>query len=192
MNRSFLIGLGTGVIAGALLLQLIWVGQGSFRESGSGVNTEWTQQQLEAAAAELNLKVYDESAELLTSEQWEQKLQSESNNSSDDSAGHVTENPVEPEPPSTPDVPNPSASEVIQPNSPEAVEITYHIDRGSSLSEVAKGLEQKGIIGDSEVFIRNAMKKKVSRIIQSGKYTFMTGEDEDSIIHKISTLPSDD
>ncbi|NUU61392.1 endolytic transglycosylase MltG [Paenibacillus agri] len=55
-NRSFLLGLGSGLVAGALLLQVMI----------SGNAAPLTKEQVLKGAAQLNLKVSDESGKLLT------------------------------------------------------------------------------------------------------------------------------
>lgn len=54
-NRSFMLGMGTGLITGALLLQLAMIGQGQSQQSSTDPKN-MTREQLEKAAAGLNLR----------------------------------------------------------------------------------------------------------------------------------------
>ncbi|MDU4698679.1 MAG: hypothetical protein E6Y08_22940, partial [Paenibacillus sp.] len=62
-NRQFMLGLGCGLIAGALLLQLMLIGQGGNKEL-------YTKEQIERAAVLAGLKVVEADQELLTEEEW--------------------------------------------------------------------------------------------------------------------------
>ncbi|MGV2788477.1 hypothetical protein GNF98_22960, partial [Clostridium perfringens] len=68
-NRTFMMGLGSGLVIGAVLLQLMWIGQGT----AASETQELTKEQLMAAAEALDMQVVEGSDELMTAEQWEEK-----------------------------------------------------------------------------------------------------------------------
>lgn len=77
-NRSFMLGMGTGLITGALLLQLAMIGQGQSQQSSIDPKN-MTREQLEKAAAELNLQINDSSDPKMTEEEWRNKVIKEGN-----------------------------------------------------------------------------------------------------------------
>jgi len=197
-NRHFMMGLGIGLIVGALLLQLMMVGQGSKGKL-------WTKEQVEQAAALLNLKVVEHEDELLTKEEWE--AQSEQATGSDQNSQPVSEGkkadvPVDPKAPTTPDTPEatdvsvndtskatepelPKTDVPEEPTKPEAAEVQYKITYGNTLTNVADGLYKKGVIASKDEFIKKAKERKINAKIRTGTYSFKAGEDYDSIIDKI-------
>lgn len=172
-NRNFMIGLGIGLIAGALLLQLMLIGQGSSSKLR-------TKEDVERAAALLNLKVVEQDAVLLTEEEW--RAQNEQN--SDPEQGEDTSSIQSPESPSSPV--SPTSPTVPDSKSEEDSYIEYKISQGTTLSGVAEGLLQAGIISDKASFLQQANAKEINYTVRAGTYQFETGEDYASIIKKLS------
>ncbi|WMT39167.1 hypothetical protein RE628_16940 [Paenibacillus sp. D2_2] len=158
-NRHFMMGLGIGLIVGALLLQLMMIGQG-----GSG--KLWSKEQVEQAAALLNLKVVEHDAELLTKEEWEAQSKQDGQatgsdqGSKPDSEGKKVDVPADPKTPTVPDTPattdasvndtskatvpeTPKTDVPKEPNKPEPEEVEYKITYGNTLTNVADGLSKK-------------------------------------------------
>lgn len=79
-KRSLWIGIGGGMIVGAVLLQLATVGQKALSDSNlEPVQTaKWTKEELETAAKSLDLKVVGAKDELYTESEWIQKKKQES------------------------------------------------------------------------------------------------------------------
>lgn len=216
-NRHFMIGLGIGLITGALLLQIMLLGQGNSGDL-------WTQQQVIDAAAKLDLKVVSNGETLLTEEEW--KLKSEESNE-DEETGHSSDTdsingsinqtdapgtPDAPAEPNTPESAQPSqtttdtssvsneapsdASSAKAPATPEApvvepqkVTVEYKVVYGTTLTELAEGLHKAGVISDKDAFIKKANAKKVTTKIRTGTYYFNIGEDYTSIIAKLTAKP---
>lgn len=197
-NRHFMMGLGVGLIVGALLLQLMLIGQ-----EGSG--KLWTKEQVEQAAELLNLKVVEHDDELLTKEEWEAQsgqatgLDEALKLESKDKKGNA---PKDPKAPSLPDTPattddgtkdtakatspeTPKTDAPEEPKKPEAAEVQYKISYGNTLTNVADGLHKKGVIANKNEFIKQAKARKINSKIRTGTYSFQVGEDYDSIIDKI-------
>lgn len=205
-NRHFMTGLGIGLIAGALLLQVMMLGQGNSGDLS-------TKQQVIDAASKLDLKVVDNGAILLTEEEW--KLKSEESVSVTDSIHesiNQTEAPNTPVEPNTPESAQPSkittdissvgseapsnATSAEAPSAPEKpavepqkVSVEYIVVYGTTLTGLAEGLHKAGVISDENAFIKKANAKKVTTKIRTGTYYFNIGEDYSSIIAKLTAKP---
>lgn len=200
-NRHFMLGLGIGLIIGALLLQIMMIGQGSYKALT-------TVKEVQQAAAELNLKVVDNKVELLTEDEWRAKYPEDVLSNGDVEKGS-TEDPVQPSSPDSPATPvspvepkteTDSSSikkeEEIQidtpksPEVPEPVVVEYRIRSGATLAGVASGLKKAGVISDETAFIKKASAKGINRKLQVGTYKFTKEEDFNSIISKITLKSS--
>ncbi|GGH17796.1 hypothetical protein [Paenibacillus segetis] len=203
-NRHFMLGLGVGLIIGALLLQVMMIGQGQPRNLS-------TMEQVQQAAAELNLKVVKNTEELLTEEEWKAKSQDAALSNGEDEKEASTLDPNEPATPESPltptspqepegeidsNVSKPDEKKITSPDSPnspdepEPVVVEYKIRSGATLSNVASGLKKAGVISDESAFIKKASAKGVNRKLQVGTYNFTIGEDFNSIISKITLKSS--
>lgn len=184
-NRQFMFGLGFGLIAGALLLQLMMFGQ---MQTGKLK----TKEQVEQAAAALQLKVVPADQELLTEAEWRAKTEEEGAQQETTNTTNTPESPQTPESPNNSEQPNagnvPESSAPSNPEQPEnkPVSIEYKIVSGSTLSGVAEGLLQAGVISDKDAFLKRAKDKKINYKVRTGTFAFEIGEDYDSIIAKIS------
>ncbi|WFR61806.1 hypothetical protein P9222_26155 [Paenibacillus amylolyticus] len=74
-KRSLWIGLGSGMIIGAVLLQLATVGQNALSDSNLDPvrTTNMTKEQLETAAKSLDMKLVGSEEELFTEAEWVEK-----------------------------------------------------------------------------------------------------------------------
>lgn len=212
-NRYFMLGLGAGLIIGAFLLQIMNIGQGQ-------QNKPVTVEQIQQAAEKLNLKVVSEDEQLLTEAEWKAKLEREAEDASASDEPTQPIQPEAPESPALPkepqsdsgkasDQPPTSKSEAPAPTAPEKpaaaepkeaestvidkpepVTVKYKIAYGDSLTAVADGLKQAGVISSSEAFIKEASKRGINTKIRTGTYSFQMGEKYSSIITKITAKPS--
>ncbi|USB32068.1 peptidase [Paenibacillus sp. YPG26] len=218
-NRTFMVGLGVGLILGALLLQIMLIGQGN--ESSQLL----TKPQVQQAAERLGMKVYDGNEQVLTAEEWEAKAKEERQKKEKDeaetkspaepaapsstktpAATSPTKTPAAPESTSTPKSPaapgnteaagKPATPKVTPPESSKATgpkkpeQIPFKISSGDNLTKVAEGLKGAGIISDKSAFIQNAVESKANYSLQTGNYIFKPGESLSSIISKITSKPS--
>ncbi|MBW4083274.1 hypothetical protein [Paenibacillus sp. S150] len=206
-NRSFMLGLGAGLILGALLLQLMI----------SGGASPLTKEQLIKEAARLNLTVA-ETAEGGTEPEEVNSGQS----SQEDPQASETELPAaSSQPPASPEasgVPSPAAAAepsaaagpeqpsapgasaavlppltappVSAPSTPEAAAgtLSVRIPTGATLSETADLLAEAGVIRDKAEFLKIANSRKANTRIQYGGYSFTGDESLDSIIDKLITV----
>lgn len=208
-NRSFMLGMGAGLIVGALLLQLAIIGQGQTQQSASK-STDLTREQVETAANRMNLQVTDTTDKLMTEEDWRNKvIQEGSKHPKVPEKAETAKKPAVPKTPVNAPASNASkpsegkklsstlsqdagtgGSSVTPPKEPIVPEIQYRITAGSNLENVAKGLAQAGVVSDSGAFKQAAIDKKINTKIRTGSYNFTKGEDFSSIIKKITTKPS--
>ncbi|MNI60004.1 YceG-like family protein [compost metagenome] len=203
-NRSFMFGLGTGLIAGALLLQVMI----------SGGAVPMTKETLIKEAAKLNLTVTDPAAEpQKTAAPAEEGTAPESQTGGTETpaADQATPAPsqtpaaspaaavqpsaaVAPVSPSAPAKPKPSAGTASAPITPATPQpavsgtVPVRIPAGSTLTETARLLAKAGVIGDQNEFLQTAISRKINTKIRSGSYQFAKGESIDSIITKLITV----
>lgn len=188
-NRHFMFGLGCGLIVGALLLQLMLIGQ----NMGGQL---YTKEQIEQAAERAGLRVSELDEELLTEEQWQERsnedvpaLEGQEQGDPDTPVIPDMNQPIDPDTPQQPEVQGEdSAGNEGQPAGEQAaVEVEYKIAGGTTLEGVANGLLQAGVIADKDKFVEAAVARKINYKVRAGTYKFHVGEEFDSIIKKIST-----
>lgn len=197
-NRIFMLGLGLGLVIGALLLQLMQLGQRHEQLN----NLDLTAEQLQQAAQKLDLQVVDASEELLTEAQWEERSATAEDGQEEQSEGSAeleqqqSKEPQLPEEPGAPSEPadktTGKAAPAAAPKEPAPIKepvtlIPITIKNGSNLTDVAQALKAAGIISSQEQFIKKASARKLNTKIQSGSYSFKAGEDMDVILTQITT-----
>ncbi|PJN56041.1 hypothetical protein PAEVO_27640 [Paenibacillus sp. GM2FR] len=196
-NRTFMMGLGSGLVIGAVLLQLMWIGQGTT----AATTEEITKEQLMAAAEAMDMQVFEGSEELLTAEQWEEKRLSDGAGESEGADPALKTGTEKPEAPQQPEKPetgvdkkqeSPRVTNPAEPKTPAKAEahIKVNIQSGNNLSDVANSLLNAGVIDNKQAFITKATENKINTKILSGTYSFTAGESYTSIITKITTKPS--
>ncbi|WP_431089389.1 endolytic transglycosylase MltG [Paenibacillus sp. 8b26] len=211
-NRSFMLGMGTGLITGALLLQLAMIGQGQSQPSSVDPKN-MTREQLEEAAAGLNLQISDSSDPKMTEEEWRNKVIKEGNKTpvapKKAEAAQIPSTPKKPasSTPSAASKPSASTSALQSPDKPQTKgssatttpdmpkhpatpQVQYSIASGSNLRSVASGLQKAGVVSDASAFEAEAKAQRINTKIRTGTYEFTKGEDFGSIITKITKKPS--
>lgn len=199
-NRQFMMGLGIGLIAGSLLLQIMMIGQ---RQPAPLT----TREQVEQAAASLNLRIVEQDQELLTEEEWQAKSKVDNADSGNaDKGADSKSEPVQPSKPQNPEEPaepkqdteasapeadKPQTKAPDQPDEPKPAYVQFTITAGSKLSDVAAGLQTAGVIEDKKAFVQEAVSRQVNYKIQSGTFTFKVGESINSILNKIAPKPAE-
>lgn len=110
-NRSLMIGIGIGIILGAVLLQLVNIGKGQTMLSGA----QLTPEQIQQAAQAQNMQVYTADQKVYTKEQWQElvKQEEEKKKQSQQSGQQsTTKEPEETKQPTAPESPEqPSTSD---------------------------------------------------------------------------------
>ncbi|WP_054941054.1 endolytic transglycosylase MltG [Paenibacillus ihuae] len=204
-NRSFMFGLGTGLISGALLLQVMISG---------GAAPSLTKEELVQQAAKLNLTVTDPAADPQASlepsaQVTEPAGQTDNKNKPEASDAASTPSPVPsaaaspeaavqpsaaaaPTEPAVPSKPVQSAGTAPEaPATPQAAlngVVAVRIPAGSTLTETAQLLAKAGVIKEQTEFLKTAMSRKINAKIQYGSYNFTKGESVNSIIEKLITV----
>ncbi|ETT53694.1 hypothetical protein MKZ07_09645 [Paenibacillus sp. FSL P4-0338] len=195
-NRFFMLGLGIGLIAGALLLQLMIAGRA----------LPLTKEELIRQAASMNLTIVDPAEAAATATPSPEKA-AEAKTSGAPAATPASTPVVPPKPaaapsvaatpgkPSAPAQPQSTASPVtktpVTPEAPVAVVdgvISLKIPTGITLAQTADLLAEAGVIEDKNKFLQTADSRKVNTIIQYGSYSFNKGESINSIIDKLITV----
>ncbi|MGG4043391.1 hypothetical protein [Paenibacillus favisporus] len=207
-NRTFMMGLGLGLLLGALLLQLMILGQGAGRPAGEAPSAAGlTKEELEQQAETMDLKVVGKEDKLMTEEEWKQQMVEQSSVPKGDAAKapeatDAGKQPLQPDKPKqpaaskqpesvTPGSGEASAAKQPQtPSVPAAKAVEVKIASGNNLEDVAGKLEKAGVIADADQFVQKGRSLKISTKIQTGQYTFSPGEEFSSIIAKITTKPS--
>ncbi|WP_405114094.1 hypothetical protein MHH28_09005 [Paenibacillus sp. FSL K6-1217] len=204
-NRFFMLGLGVGLIAGALLLQLMIAGRA----------VPLTKEELIRQATRLNLTVVDPAAASATATATPSPEQgagaqpsqaaTESSAKANPTASQAPAVPPKPAAtpsaaaapgkPSAPAQPQSTTEPVTQaPATPEAPAaavngvISLKIPTGITLAQTADLLAEAGVIEDKNKFLQTADSRKVNTIIQYGSYSFTKGESINSIIDKLITV----
>lgn len=207
-KRSLWIGLGSGMIVGAVLLQLATVGQNALSESNLDpdvATANLTMEQLETAAKSMDMKLVASDDELYTETEWVAKKKQESSEMQGEAAtapeaAKSAEKPEQPENPQQPatnesgkqnEVNQPKTTEPSTPNNPEAAAtVTFKVRSGNSLAIVAGNLEKAGIVDSAQAFIKAGRAERINTKIQVGTYDLEKGESFKSIIAKITKEPS--
>ncbi|WNS44817.1 hypothetical protein [Paenibacillus sp. MMS20-IR301] len=205
-NRYFMLGLGAGLIAGALLLQLMF----------SARVAPLTKEELIREAARLNLTVTDpadtaagEATPAPEGGTTDEPAQAAGQTPAPEATAAPSPAPAVPpeaaaEPsaavtplkPSAPSQPQNEAADTgtAAPANPEAPAVSVNdaisvrIPTGITLSQTADLLAEAGVIQDKTKFLQAAVSRKANKIIQYGSYSFAKGESIDSIIDKLITV----
>lgn len=107
-NRSFMIGIGVGIIAGAVLLQLVNIGKGQTMLNGM----QLTPEQIQQAAQAQNMQVYSSDEQVYSRDQWQELQKQEAAKKAEAQKQTETTEPTstDPEAPTSPEQPDTSSS----------------------------------------------------------------------------------
>ncbi|MDQ8733330.1 hypothetical protein [Paenibacillus sp. LHD-38] len=174
-NRTFLFGLGTGIIIGALLFQLMLSGEESrqrlYEKDISADERSYTQVEVDA---------------LLKAERDSMQLDQEINTGVEDSQSKpaATAVPVKEESSkSDKDEINPT----ISPEQKAPIKHVIRIEAGLGLSKTAELLASQNIIEDQAVFV-NKM-KKTKQLVRAGYFLFQENITDDAAIAIVTGEP---
>ncbi|GFN31865.1 hypothetical protein [Paenibacillus xylaniclasticus] len=211
-ERRFLVGFGSGIIVGGLLLQLMITGQqepSEYLNSDEKLYTEQEVQQLideakkEAATenqAEQSSDI-DEAVESKTSENPSEPAQPKQPSSpeqpSEPTAQSSNESAAAPEEPTLPasgaatKPEQPASDQIEEPSLPEADEkaaaIVIRIEPGMNLTETAELLSDKGIITSESKFIKQMKNSK--KLVRAGYFVFNGQPTLEETINTITSQP---
>lgn len=168
-NKPFQYGLGTGMIAGALLLQLMISAKGEGTPALPGPGTpspspQLTAQEVRDKADALNLQVYDKGIKLYKQ------------NELDDSVAKA--------------VAAARAEEAAKAqNQAPAKEITVFITEGMSASMVSDYLFRSGVVSDKQAFDEALRSNQLNTKIRSGLYSFGVNHNIQDVVARLTTIP---
>lgn len=167
-NRSFLKGLGSGFIAGALLLQIMIIaGDVNNRvpaPAGEG-SPALTAELVKEKAGELGLKVYDKNAKLYDQAQLDDAVAKAVEKARAEAAAAA---------------PAPTAG---------SKQINVYIMDGMPAVQVVDYLHRSGVIVDRQAFERTLIQGQYTSKIRAGLYTFGLNEKIEDVIAKLTTPP---
>lgn len=163
-NRSFLKGLGSGCIAGAILLQLMVMVRDAdtkIAEPGAPAKVELTAQLVKEKAHELNLQVYDKGVVLYDQKQLDAAV-SKAAEAARAEAGAAPAGPKQ---------------------------VTVFITAGMTAGQVVDYLYRSGVIVDRVALETAIGQRKLTDKIRSGLYTFNLNENMEDVLAKLTTVP---
>lgn len=166
-NKPFQYGLGTGMIAGALLLQLMISAKGAgtpvLPEPGTpSPAPQLTAQEVRQKADALNLQVYDKGIKLYKQ------------NELDDAVAKAAAA---------------AKAEEAAKTQASAKEITVFITEGMSASMVSDYLFRSGVVSDKLAFEDALRSNQLNTKIRSGLYSFGVNHDIQDVVARLTTIP---
>ncbi|RKP55486.1 hypothetical protein D7Z26_09890 [Cohnella endophytica] len=176
--RSWLMGLGIGIVIGASMLQLILLAKDQVKQvEATPISRE-----------RLNEEAVKEGLVLLTQNELDAKLKQAAKESKGTEQSEASPSPSSspsptPSPSSSPEASEKPDQKDEQPSSSSSEEkLTLYVSPGMTLTEVANDLKKLGLIGDVNGFIKHAKpiskKMNVGNAIFVGKPTYQQIMDE--------------
>ncbi|MCR8845478.1 hypothetical protein NQ117_17490 [Paenibacillus sp. SC116] len=187
-DRTFLIGLGAGVIIGTLLLQIMLIGQ--------TVSTELTEQQL---VREADRQGYDlvPKASVLPPEKDANnsdkgKLDNEAQNikQNETTNSNLTKSTSETEKSELPAAKNKIADKNADKNKADSNTISVFIPAKSTSDDISKLLETAGVVKDAEAFQQFLQREKKARSLRTGKFQFTLPMSEQDVLQTLLKTPN--
>ncbi|MOA08709.1 hypothetical protein D3C78_1285000 [compost metagenome] len=172
-NRGFLLGLGSGIIIGSILFQLMLAGEQSKQNMQSFMDSEADQKLY--SQSEVDAMLETERKALKESEQ------SQAEDSPPEAA--VPPSPISSEPPTKEE----DAAAVEAEIAPVPVQRVIRIMPGSGLSKTAALLSSNGIIEDENNFIK--LMKKDNKLVRAGYFLFYEQMTEAEAIKVVTSDP---
>jgi hypothetical protein len=163
-NRSFLKGLGSGFIAGAMLLQLMLMvrdADSRIAQPEEAPKVELTAKLVKEKADSLNLQVYDKGIALYDQKQLDAAVQ-KAMEAARAEAGAAPAGPKQ---------------------------INIYIPVGMTAVKVVEYLYLSGVVVDRLAFEQAINQRQLSDKIRSGLYTFNLNEKLEDVIVKLTTIP---
>lgn len=187
-NRSWLMGLGIGIILGASMLQLINAAK------DRSDNMPPTREQLQQEAKDAGFAVYPADEKLYTEEELQKKLDEATQakpkpeaQPSDDAAPQAEASSS----PSAESSPRPSGEAPATESAGEPANVdsrdepvTLYVRPNMSLQQVAEELEKLGIVADADAFVKTA--KPISKRLDPGTATFAPGMTDEDIMSELT------
>lgn len=190
-NRRFLIGLGAGMVAGAVLLQLMLIGERRVGNLDQAVPL--TKDNISERAEELGFKVYASDEVLYSKKEYDELAKRKEQLASELEAMKK----AKPEPPSTSQETTSSPAQAERTEQPAAEQetttaqtATLVIKPGMNAGSTAKALKELGIIDNADTFYNRIRALKKQKFIRTGTYEIALSTPIDDIIKTITTRPA--
>lgn len=169
-NRTFLIGLGSGLIAGAVMLQLMWKVDEMENKTPQADAAILTQEQVRLEAERLNLKLYTQ-----------QQIDEMKMKAAEEEKNRIAKTAA----------PSPIATPTAKPGDPPKEKIirTVFIPDRLDATSVAGLLVQAQILTESTKLIAMLEDQKLTGKIHYGFYSFENSPDVAEVLKRITTLP---
>lgn len=194
-NRHLMMGIGIGLIVGALLLQLMNVARNPSAE------TIYSEEQVRSAAEDLGLKVYDGAEQVYTEQEWKEQEQkaagaaapaavpepskSSSQAGQAGSSDHSAQSPAPTKDSDSAGTAKPEDTSGPKASAAPSDVVKLRIAPGASLTDVASQLKKASVISDEDSFVIDGKAWGLTKIIQPGVYSFSKGESFASIAAKL-------
>ncbi|WP_152392498.1 MltG/YceG/YrrL family protein [Paenibacillus guangzhouensis] len=183
-KRHFFLGLGSGLILGSVLLQLMLAANPVQPKNNQTELSAFTVEQLEAEAMKLDMHLVPADAKAYTSEQLKELLKTKEAEwrASQAQTQQVT---VQPKDNST----TASTPPAQEKTNVEAPKVTLKIVAGMSLVKVSDKLEDLGIVDSSAKFVAYGKKHGINSKIRTGTYELSADQTFAEIAKIITTRP---
>lgn len=183
-NRPFQKGLGTGLIIGALLLQLMLsvsraeLPASPVPEPTVGSNQQpspsasLTAEMIREKADGLGLQVFDKGIKLYQQKELDEAVAAGAATAKEEARAELE-----------------ARTKTSAPAGDSNKSVTVFIGSGMSASNVAEYLSKSGVVEDRALFEQTMRDKQLNASIRTGLYTFHIGHDIQEIIAQITTPP---
>lgn len=160
MSRQILLGIGIGLIAGALLVQAMLLGQTPPTASWNGeLPSDWMEK---AASMGYTITASKEQSSSTAANDADSK-------DGESQSGEQVD-----------------AANAANATEPTVKEVTLYIPEGLKSKEVAILLEKSGVVSDAAVLEKELKKKGLTRTVQIGVYTFAVPTDFETVLKVIT------
>lgn len=164
-NRLFLYGLGIGLIAGAVMLQLMFKVDEMERLP--------TVEQLQADSGKLNYKVVPKEQPIYT----DKEIEAIKQKAAEEERNKLAKQTAAPSPAPTNAPPAQTVAKTVK---------TVYISERMDASQVADMLANAGVLPDSAGLVASLNQKKLTTRIRAGSYSFEDQPSVDDVIAKIT------
>jgi len=177
-KRNFFLGLGSGLILGSVLLQLMLAANPEQSKNTANDQSSYTVEQLEAAAEKLNMQLVPADSTAYTEDQLKDLLKKK------EAEWRASLPPAQEVSKATTNVTTTSTQE-----KKEAPKKAFKIVAGMSLVKVSDKLEDLGIVDSSAKFVAYGKKHGINSKIRTGTYELSADQTFAEIAKTITTRP---
>ncbi|MBD8497091.1 hypothetical protein [Paenibacillus arenosi] len=183
-DRTFLIGLGAGVIIGTLMLQIMLIGQ--------TVSTELTEQQLVREADRQGYDLVPKDSVLPSKKDGNNsdKSKAEGVKQNDSTDSNQVKSTSGTEKSELPTAKNKVADNNAGKNKPDSNMVSVFIPAKSTSDDISKLLEAAGVVKDADKFQQFLQQEKKARSLRTGKFQFTLPMTEQDVLKTLLKAPN--